>query len=202
MTLKQELQNLNGQSPLDFNNALDLLGLQEQDVLDPPIINWEEVEQKLDSIPLEGVEYVEDLVYLLKKSYYYKTLETIQKVRAVSGFPLDNKGRPQIPTNFEVRSLNLKGMGLDKVFNLYNPAGYERINSGSVFPELVTWELIASRKCFLLERVGYQFYREQKVSVECLNVTSLIERRLEPYIVDCPWAVYSDNDTSWKSWRD
>lgn len=194
LTLKQELQNLKDQSPLDFDNSLYLIGLHEEGILNPPIINWNVIERELDEIPYDDIDiqYVEELIHILKKSYYCKTLETIKRVREVSGFPLDSKGRPQIPTQFEVKTLNLKGMGLDKVFNLYNPAGYERINSGSVFPEIVTWELIASRKCFLLERVGYQFYREQKGSVECINLTSLIERRLEPYIVDCPWAVYSD----------
>lgn len=206
--IKQELEKLQEESNLDFNRAFRLLGLKIDDITNPPIINWEDLENRMsnwEDIFSESeidIDYVDDLIHILKKSYYYKTLETIEKVRKSSGFPLDNKGRPQIPTHFEVKSLNLKGMGLNKVFDLYNFAGYEKINSG-IFPEMVTWELIASRKCFLLERVGYQFYREQKVSVEdCLNVTSLIERRLEHYIVDCPWAVYSDNDTSWKTWRD
>ena len=205
MNIKTEIANLEFEG-FDISSAFEVFGLNNASIFDLPVINWEEIENKMSKWEVyfseDIIDYVDELIHIMKTAYYYKLIEAINKVHEESGFFLDAKSRAIVPTSFNTALLNLDAMGIKRIQNLYNSKGYQALNSsGSSLPDIVTFELLASCKTHLLERVGYQLYRDNQNTSDCINVTSLIKRRLQPYLCNCPWSS-SDTDTSWKSWRD
>ena len=188
-SLKNRLNCL--KEELDIDAALTVLeinGMSADNLLDIPVINWDMLSSKMRDVESyfneDVIEYVEELYSILKDVYSYKLQITISTVHKKSGFELNGHEESIIPTQIDFSKINIKNIGLEKVLTLYNSDGYQALNSGAILSDILSFELLAACKSHLLERIGYEFYRNhKKVSDDCLNVTSLIERRLQPYLI-------------------
>lgn len=188
-SLKDRLDCL--KQDLDIDAALTVLEINtgmSDNLLDIPVINWDMLSSKMRNIENyfgdNDIECVEELYEIIKAVYNYKLQITIATVHKESGFDLNGNGESIIPTQIDFSKINIKNIGLEKVLTLYNSDGYQALNSGAIVSDILSFELLAACKSHLLERIGYEFYRNhQKVSDDCLNVTSLIERRLQPYLI-------------------
>ena len=188
-SLKQDLDSL--KQDLDIDTALTVLEINtgmSDNLLDIPVINWDVLSDKKRNIENyfsdNDIEYAEELYAILKEVYNCKLQITIATVHKNSGFELNGHKESIIPTKIDFSKINIKNIGLEKVLTLYNSNGYQALNSGAIVSDILSFELLAACKSHLLERIGYEFYRNhQKVSDGCLNVTSLIERRLQPYLI-------------------
>lgn len=175
---------------LDIDAVLTILEINgmSDNLLDIPVINWDMLSSKMRNIENyfgdNDIECVEELYEIIKAVYNYKLQITIATVHKESGFDLNGNGESIIPTQIDFSKINIKNIGLEKVLTLYNSNGYQALNSGAIVSDILSFELLAACKSYLLERIGYEFYRNhQTLSDDCLNVTSLIERRLQPYLI-------------------
>lgn len=187
-SLKNRLNCL--KEELDIDAVLTILEINgmSDNLLDIPVINWDMLSSKMRNIENyfgdNDIECVEELYEIIKAVYNYKLQITIATVHKESGFDLNGNGESIIPTQIDFSKINIKNIGLEKVLTLYNSDGYQALSAGTIVSDILSFELLAACKCYLLERIGYEFYRNhQTLSDDCLNVTSLIERRLQPYLI-------------------